>query len=78
MKESAYFKQGVNDYLRGLTTCPYSMNSLRGEEWSMGWHSAQELDDEAYPPIQHDELDDEILNDLGVNQQIAQDNIEGD
>lgn len=43
----------------------------------MGWHSAQEIDDDAYP-IQHDELDDEILNDFGVKQQIAQDQIESD
>lgn len=77
MEKNTYFNQGVNDYLRGLTVCPYSMNSPRGEEWSMGWHSAQEIDDDAYP-IQHDELDDEILNDFGVKQQIAQDQIESD
>lgn len=43
----------------------------------MGWHSAQEIDDDAYP-IQHDEVDEQLLVDYAVRQQIAQDNIESD
>ena len=77
MKQNTYFNQGVSDYFKGVTACPYSMNSPRGEMWSMGWYSAQETDEDCYP-INHDEVDEETLNDYEVRRQIAQDNIESD
>ena len=72
MNENTYFQQGVGDYLKGVTTCPYSMNSPRGEMWSMGWYSAQETDEDAYP-INHDNdvADEETLSLYDLKQQIA-------
>lgn len=72
MNNNEYFQQGVADYFKGVTACPYSMNSPRGEMWSMGWYSAQETEEETYP-INHDEVDEETLKDYNVSGQIAQD-----
>lgn len=72
MRQNEYFQQGARDYFKGVTSCPYAANSLRGESWSMGWYSAQETDEDAYP-INHDidVVDEETLSLYDVKQQIA-------
>ena len=60
MENNEYYKQGVSDYLNGVSKCPYSMNSPRGEMWSMGWYAAQETEEDSFPANHDEEYD---LND---------------
>ncbi len=73
MENNHYYQQGVRDYFKSVTRCPYSPNSDRGEAWSMGWYSAQETDEDANP-INHDDADEQTLYDLKAK--IAQEMME--
>lgn len=57
-EQKHYYGQGISDYNRGITKCPYSTTSPRGECWSMGWFAAQEVDTDTQTTVHDAEVED--------------------
>lgn len=45
-----YYEQGYNAYNEGVSgwQCPYVLDSVEGEEWSMGWSVAYSEDESSW------------------------------